>query len=477
VNIEREIKLALTPRAEAALAGLAPNRRRLASIYYDTPRQELRRAGIALRLRRDGGRWLQTLKAEGAPHAGLAARAEWELPVRGRSLEPQAFPLDEIRRSTGLDLGRLSRRLRPVFETRFTRRSGLVPLERSGKGELAIDRGSIVAGKRREPIREAELELVSGEPTALLAYAESLELPLAYESKAERGYRLCAGLKPGPQRWRMPEFDPVGPAHAAFAGVFSAALAQAGANAAGMQRSSDPEYLHQLRVGLRRLRAALRAFAPVVQGAKPLRTALGRLTPALGTARDWDVFVETLEKAGAGPGLLRSARRKRSEARRAALATVASPQFQRFLFRALRWLQSSAPRRDITVRALAPLRLERLHRKVLTNVDAETPRERHKLRILVKRLRYACEFFAPAFDARLAKPYIRRLAHLQELLGQLNDITVARRLLRALEAEVPQRIQKRDKRLTGGLGAALAGFRSASPYWRLPERTPRPSPR
>jgi triphosphatase len=466
VNIEREIKLSLTPRAQAALSALAPNRRRLASIYYDTPREELRRAGIALRLRRDGGQWLQTLKAEGAPHAGLAARAEWELPVRGQSLEPQAFPLEEIRRATGVDLARVSRRLRPVFETRFTRRSGLVPLERSGKGELAIDRGAIVAGRRREPIREAELELVSGEPAALLDYAERLELPLAYESKAERGYRLSAGLERTPQRWRMPRFSPDGSAHAAFAAVFSAALAQAGANAAGMQRSSDPEYLHQLRVGLRRLRSALRAFAPVVQGTKRLRKALRRLTPTLGEARDWGVFVATLEDAAAEPGLVRRARRQCNDARRAALATVTSPEFRRFLFEALRWLQSSSARSDTALKALAPSRLERLHGKVLSNLDAQTPGKRHKLRIRVKRLRYACEFFAPAYPSRAVQPYIRRLSRLQDLLGYLNDIAVAKRLLRDLDAAVPKRINWREAKLAQSLRAATGEFRRAPPYWR-----------
>ena len=78
MHIEREIKLSLTPRVEAALSRLAPNRRSVASVYYDTPQEALRRAGLAVRLRRDGGRWLQTLKAEQAPHAGLASRAEWE---------------------------------------------------------------------------------------------------------------------------------------------------------------------------------------------------------------------------------------------------------------------------------------------------------------------------------------------------------------------------------------------------------------
>jgi triphosphatase len=469
VHIEREIKLCLTPAAESALAKLAPNRRSVASIYYDTSRQALRRAGIALRLRRDGDRWLQTLKLDSAPHAGFAARAEWELPVRGRTLEVQAFPLEEIRRSSGVDLARVAPQLRPVFETRFMRRSGLVALERTGKAELAIDRGAVIAGARRESIREAELELVSGEPAALLRYAEKLELPLAYESKAERGYRLSAGVKSGPQRWRMPALHPERPAGEAFAALFSAALAQAGTNAAGMQSSSDPEYLHQLRVGLRRLRTTLRAFDPVVQRRKALRGVLRPLAPVLGTARDWDVFVKMMEEARADPKLLGSARRESLRARKAALQTVSSPGFQRFLFRSLRWLHEAAAVGQPTLLQLAPRRLEKLYRKALANAGSSTPRTRHKLRIRLKRLRYACEFFAPCYSPRRAEPYVRRLARLQDLLGELNDIAVARRLCRRLGATPPARIAAREKRLIRSLEPALLHFTSDPPYWRHPE--------
>src|SRR5688500_18316510 len=100
-HIEREIKLSLTPQSLPRLARLAPRRRNVASVYFDTSRHELRRAGVALRLRRDGRQWLQTVKAESAQHAGLAARSEWELPVRRKALEPDAFPGEEIRGVTG----------------------------------------------------------------------------------------------------------------------------------------------------------------------------------------------------------------------------------------------------------------------------------------------------------------------------------------------------------------------------------------
>jgi triphosphatase len=466
-HIEREIKLGLMPQALPRLARLAPSRRSVASVYYDTARQDLRRAGIALRLRRDGRQWLQTLKAQSSQHAGFAARSEWELPVRGKALEPQAFPREEIRNVTGIDLARLAGRLRPVFETRFVRRSGLVQVDGKASAELAIDRGRIVAGRRQEPISEVELELISGDTGALLSFAEALALPLAYESKAERGYRLAAGHSAGPRRWRMPECDPSAPAGTAFAALFAACLMQVGTNAAGMLRSRDPEYLHQLRVGLRRLRSVLQAFAPLLQGEKPLKRALRRLTPVLGRARDADVFVETLESLDAASSALRAARAYRGRSRSDALEVVRSPEFRAFLFQALRWLQGE-PWVDLDkpFSVFARERLEKLHRKALRGAQLERAKRRHKLRIRIKRLRYGAEFFAPCFPPQAVEPYAKALRGLQELLGKLNDLAVARGLARELNVRLPAGVARRERTLIEKLRETWTGFR---------ERTPRPS--
>lgn len=470
-HIEREIKLRLTRQAFPRLARLAPERRRVASVYYDTARQELRRAGIALRLRRDGGRWLQTLKAEGAQHGGLAQRAEWELPLRRKALDPLAFPREEIRRTTGVDLARLAPRLAPVFETRFTRHSGLVQVDGKASAELAIDRGLISAGRRREPINEVELELISGDTRALMRFAEALELPLAYESKAERGYRLAAGRPAAPRKWRMPQLDPARAPHEGFAAVFAAALQQIGTNAGGMLGSDDPEYLHQLRVGMRRLRSAIQAFAPLLKDDKPLRRALRRLGPALGPARDWDVFLPLMERLGLAPGVVRAARSRARSARDAALECVASPEFRAFLFRSLRWLESAPWTGSAAALAgFAPGRLEKIYRKTLREVDLERPKPRHALRVRIKRLRYASEYFAPCFAEKAVAPWLANLRTLQDVLGALNDIVVARALLDELDHAAPRSLAQREQRLIGKLRAAWERFARLSPYWRDPRR-------
>ncbi len=468
MNIEREIKLHLKRRVEPALAALAPSRRRVLSVYFDTPRHELRRAGIALRLRHDGSRWVQTLKAEPRLHAGFAARMEWELPVRGKALDPKAFPREEIRGATGIDLEQVAPRLQPVFETRFVRRSGVLDLDGKARAELAIDRGQIVAGARREPISELELELLAGKAKALLRFAEGLALPLAYESKAERGYRLAAGLAALPRRWRMPPLAADSPAAKAFAAIAGAALVQAGTNGFAMARSSgDPEYLHQLRVALRRLRSALRVFAPILQRVRPVKRGLRRLAPALGVARDWDVLVDNAPAYALPPRVLRAARARRNAARAAALEVLDSQHFGGLLFRSLRWLESEPwVGTDMTLAAFAPGRLEKLHASVLRHAGPASAKSRHRLRVRIKRLRYAGEFFAPAFPAQAVDAYLGPLRALQELIGELNDIAVARRLLRELGAAPGPRLARREQQLIGRLSRAWTRFERRSPYWR-----------
>jgi triphosphatase len=467
-HIERELKLRLPARAALPLPAGAPARSIL-SIYYDTRDQRLRRAGMALRLRREGSVWLQTLKCEPTGHAGLSARAEWETAVPGPAIDVRAFPLDEVKRATGLDLAALARRLRRVFETRFTRRSAQVALHGRGAAELCVDRGAILAGRLREPIREVELELKAGSSAALLDFAERLALPLAYESKAERGYRLAAGQTRSPRKWRMPPLDAAVCPEAAFAALFAAALTQVGANAPGVLEGSDPEYLHQMRVGLRRLRSLLRAFAEMLERTGGLERRLRGLMRALAAARDWDVILERL-----GP----VAPAERAAAGRRAREAVSSPEFNALLFEALRWIESRPFRRgDATLAGIGARALERLHRKACAHAGGRGAAARHALRIRVKRLRYAIEYFAPAFSASDIAPSLAALHQLQDLLGDLNDIAVARKRLAQAGIALPAAAAKRERRLIAGLPARWAAYERLPQYWRAQGRTPRPSAR
>lgn len=258
-----------------------------------------------------------------------------------------------------------------------------------------------------------------------------------------------------------PVGHPILPPQAAFRAAAEAALAQIETNARGALVSEDPESLHQLRVGLRRLRAALRAFRALLppKTAGKLKRGLRKLSPKLGTARDWDVLVARLEADGASARLLHKARARRARARRAARRAIVSKGFAG-IGPAVRGLAAADSRESLAQFGAAAL--ARAHRKLMAQADGADWADaaaRHAVRIRVKRLRYSCEFFAPAFPSRLATSYIATLKDLQEILGALNDIAVGRRLI-GFDAD--------EAALLRRLGAAWPRLAQRPVFWRAP---------
>jgi CHAD domain-containing protein len=245
---------------------------------------------------------------------------------------------------------------------------------------------------------------------------------------------------------------------AARRAVLHEGLDQLVANVPGAIAGANPEYLHQLRVGMRRLRAALYAFRGTMreEDVRALRKMLRRLARVAGPARDWDVFTRRL------PASLRPAAERH---RRAAYVEL-----RRLLRAPLLWVP---PRGVAAVRQSLPgfvhVLLERADRKALkegAGIDWSKPRKRHALRILLRRLRYACEFLRGAFPERDAEPLIRRLKDLQDLLGDLNDLEVARRLSAELPRKALRPGAKRARRLAQ-LPDAWRHFTAAPRFWQL----------
>lgn len=168
--------------------------RELFNQYYDTPDRELARARVALRMRRDGEQFIQTLKTRGQSVAGLSERNEWDWYLEKNKLDLKKLD-DQCWPAALADLDK--KQLKPIFSTDFTRQRAEIAWGR-GKTkvviEAALDLGKVIAGKQEEEICELELELRQGEPSALLELALELaaDLPLmpCDISKAERGYRL-----------------------------------------------------------------------------------------------------------------------------------------------------------------------------------------------------------------------------------------------------------------------------------------------
>ncbi|HSQ09292.1 MAG TPA: CYTH domain-containing protein, partial [Burkholderiaceae bacterium] len=145
---EIELKLHLPDGAIEALLlnpllkDSPPRTTRLDATYFDTADRLLQQHGMALRLRRSGRQWLQTLKAVGTARGGLSARLEWEFPaklIRGAPRIDLAL-LNDSPLPALLSRHKKSGSLQPVFKVRVTRTLWDVSYKRS-RFEVAMDRG------------------------------------------------------------------------------------------------------------------------------------------------------------------------------------------------------------------------------------------------------------------------------------------------------------------------------------------------
>lgn len=269
-----------------------------------------------------------------------------------------------------------------------------------------------------------------------------------------------------------------------FDHIVNECMAQIGANAAGAILSGDPEYVHQMRIGLRRLTAAITLFAPLAPCPPALRAEVRWLADALGAVRDWDVLAQTtlpaLERACPGePGLaaLRAAAlREAAQRRRGAAAALSSARYAQLLARLRAWQRTlHAPPREAALDRFARRALRRALRRLLRRSkrlgDAA---RRHQVRIAAKKMRYALEFFAPLYPAGKVTRFADRMTRLQDVLGGMNDAIVAQRLLRQLTQTTPEHAN--DAALARGVLMGRAGAGLAQLRRRLRRFAAAPAP-
>lgn len=285
-----------------------------------------------------------------------------------------------------------------------------------------------------------------------------------------------------PRKWSPPLLAAKATAGEAFVANVRAALEQIAANSGGAAAARDPEFLHQLRVGVRRLRSAMRAFRTLLRRrrADAIERPWRAMMQTLGNARDWDVFDRSIE-AGA---LQAEAFRRRAEAGRLARALIRSARFRDAERRTFSWAQSRPWRRRAEPAERLPRfarrALQRLHQalhRAAQGIDWRDAPRRHRVRIRVKRMRYGCDFFASAFPHRRVRSFLEGLRTLQDILGEMNDIDVQRRLLRRMvprgsplavidaEAAVRARLAAREYELIAALDPAWAAFEARRPFW------------
>lgn len=425
----------------------------LDNIYYDTANLALHRRGIALRLRRRGRDWLQTVKLAGSSAAGLSTRPEWETPYTGHF---DFSSIDDAALRQWLQRPSLLARIVPVCETRF-RRTTWKFAAASGAVLLALDRGWIIANGRREAISEIELELAGAPVHAIFGiasqFAQRISLTPSVLSKAERGYRLHLGVAPEPVKAGTVALAASMAPPEAFRHIALSCLEHLQQNHQGALTSDDPEYIHQMRVAARRMRAALRLFAPVLPEplVASLRMPLVALARQLGRARDLDVLLNeianpvlrALPNEPRLPALTGDITDRRYTARAEAIAMLAAPDYGRSLLAALESLYpvSATEASTLPLQSFASERLRRLRKKLrwlAATASIDRPASLHALRIATKRLRYALEFFAPLAPKHAMDGVLKHLAGVQDTLGQLNDLTNAGALLMDCAGEDPR---------------------------------------
>ena len=451
---ELELKLEFDPGDGALLEHCLsklqtrPNLQTLISTYYDTEAHALREAGVALRIREGADRLVQTVKA-GEGNGALFDRSEWENEVAGQAIDRDAA------QRTGLPIfadKTILSALRPLFETRVDRRLYAVQAEDSAI-ELAVDCGEVATARRHAPIMELELELKHGDKSELFrlarALADVVPLRLSVQSKSERGYALLDDA--AYEEKALPVHVPPDAASGeAFQIIARNCVRQVLANEAGMCKGKA-EALHQMRVGLRRLRAAIALFGDVVEDGEQarIRAELKWITNALGLARDLDVLgaevFQPLQKAyGADANVAAGQRHfedRRRDAYSNAKAAIKSDRFRNVMLEVTEWVEvgpwtENADVLQLGIEDFAAERLRELRKKIKRkgeHLKSVSDAKRHKLRILVKRMRYAAEFFAATFaakkQAKRHEKMLDALKDMQSALGGLNDIAQREKLI------------------------------------------------
>jgi inorganic triphosphatase YgiF len=451
---EVELKLRIDPDSAAKIRQSdwwrqlgSGTRKRLHSVYFDTPDRRLRQLDISLRTRTDGRDTIQTVKMANRK-SGPIARREWE------TLVPDAIPdpslvIDpvlpqEFRQLTAPDL-------RPLFDVDVKRDTRRLEAD-AAQIELSLDEGAVTSGEDRQDVREVELELVSGSLEQLFAEARKLSDIAAgrlhARSKSDLGYALVHGTRKHWSRVPVLELDINMTAGDALKAIARNCFEHLTANDDCARLNLDPEGVHQCRVALRRLRSLFKIYEPVLRQRRivALDAEVRWLGSVLGSARDLDVLqTDLLEPAISALGeseqlapLISGLEHNRTNAYSAVNEALSSSRYRHFLVDLCAF--GYGPYDDLAKSKLGPDALEqpitqfaaaalaKSHRRLLKRGrDFETlsQEERHSVRIALKKLRYALDFFGGVFDPERRKRFFKELARLQEDLGSMNDVAVA----------------------------------------------------
>ncbi len=448
--IETEVRLfipahhfdAAANRFDAMGAVLETNR----TTYYDTAAHDLWQAGFECRIRQNERGAKQTIKSRVGANAfsRIEIEAVLKLPVLDAAHLKAALP-KPLWKSV------VSESLTDVFTTEVTRRR--LEIE-SGEGvvEAALDDGRIQSDDRCNAFQEVEFELVRGSFGDLVAAVEEFiaEVPcgLQLAGKAERGYELAGNVTPShtlADRPRVPRAEKL---PIAIATVFSNALHHVMANQPGVV-AGDVEAIHQMRVGLRRLRSAVSSFRPVLDlaAAKASLEDATELFAMLGHIRDDDVFLDAtlpmIPEAAFADGqrevLIKAVQKHRAATHESIRENLTAPSFVRWILSLQNWVDSgewmleTRPLDRLLINRpvgdFAANRARRLEKRLVRagqKAMKGSADDWHDVRKRLKKVRYSNEYLIDAaeHDQHRRKAARRSIRQLQNALGRFNDIAM-----------------------------------------------------
>lgn len=432
-----------------------PSSHKLANIYFDSPDLKLMDAGVTVHVSHTSDGWIQTIQLSGSACAGLHQRLEWNAAIAcnhpdfTKIYEPilvRIFPDNKLRRS-----------IIPIFKTETHRTSWQLAFNNGDKIEVAFDLGRLIVNDKEALISEITLKLKSGNVGRLFDLALELQdaIPLNTENAtiAQRGYAQYRYSPPQAIKAKLPNLTRKMNANIAFKEIVWECINQLQLNQQVVLHTSDIEGVHQMRIALRRLCSAFSLFKLILGHKKCafILSELKWLSDMLGKARDIDVLLtQTIPgishqlKHHQGLQILQQLALKRQIKVYAFIReALLSQRYNCLLLTICSWLENERwkqTKKHYKLLTVATKTLNKFHKQLLRhneNLADMSPEYRHATRIASKKLRYAAEFFTSLYPAKDCTKFIKILAQVQECLGQLNDITVAEKLLNDLNSPQP----------------------------------------
>lgn len=437
VSTEIELKLEVDPgdlplvRQNPLLANAESHSCHQVSVYYDTPDTRLKKHGLTLRVRSINGRFIQTIKTA-TDNVGLVSREEIECEVSSIAPDLSLVPEHPIHALLGASE---SKSLSELIRSEVERTTWILDLG-NGRIQVDLDHGLMIAGKRSSHFAEIEFELRDGPPVMLIMAARRMSdcspVRLGVLTKADRGFRLANNEQAKVHKAGPVKVDANMTVGQAFDAIVHSCLKHYRLNEPLVIHESNSAALHQARVGMRRLRSALTLFRPAIEDVEfqHLRHELRWFTAQLGDARNLDVYLQRDLPKDERDRLLV----KRERAYDQVTDAMNSQKFRRLLIDLVGWCAIGAWRSgklaQRPIQSFANRRLDRLWKRVSAagrNLAAMDESQRHRLRIQVKKLRYAVEFLQGIYaHARMnERRFASAVGELQESLGKLNDMTTA----------------------------------------------------